>query len=684
MVCEQRNRRPARPARLVAALLAFAGWLGVPPVSQAQLVTELSERAIAVGERVAYVITIDHEEPADVSVRVPDFPGLRVVEGPTIRPVSILSGSGRERAIEVRFTLEATRAGRYVLPSVPVSVAGQPYLTEPRLLEIGERRNRQRVPFLARWSGTGRSLYAGEASVFTLEIYNVPEYLYPSSITLDAPENAIMEEVQGLGSIDQYSIDDVSLYSIPVAVFMVTPSQAGTLVLPEATISTGELTAVAAPRSIEVRPLPGAVESSGAVGSFTYDVALEPASLLANETTRLSIRVSGTGNLHFLALPEPVIEGFRIEDDSRTSSLTPLQHGYEGWTERVLTLRPTDESTYRVEGGIFVSLDPVTSAISRQRAQLPAPTVLRANEPVAIEGQVTTLEPLDAAGIGAMERRSWYDDPLAYGWLVPGLLVFVATRIWKRRDAGAAMLVVCVGLLLTDAAADRLRWTDIDRGLARYRQGDLPSAIYAFEDAVRATPDSAAINYNLAVLHFKSGDTPRAAFAAREAVRLAPLQDLPRGLLATIERSKGIERSVAPPHLVHPDLFFLALAVLVNAFFAGAALTRGRRRSATVIAGILLVLLIAGSATGLATSALCHEHQIAVVREGITLRRVPGVEADGWLAVESGSGVTVVATHGGSVLVRTDLGLEGWVSVTDLIWTGSPASMLARYRGFVL
>src|SRR6056297_1860575 len=107
MVCEQGIRRLARSAGLVALLL-------VAPVVHAQLETELSEQAIAVGERVSYVITIDHEEPSDVSVRAPDFPGVRVVEGPTVRPVSVLAGSERDRAIEVRFTLEAIAAGRYI------------------------------------------------------------------------------------------------------------------------------------------------------------------------------------------------------------------------------------------------------------------------------------------------------------------------------------------------------------------------------------------------------------------------------------------------------------------------------------------------------------------------------------------------------------------------------------------
>ncbi len=677
MVCEQGIRRLARSAGLVALLL-------VAPVVHAQLETELSEQAIAVGERVSYVITIDHEEPSDVSVRPPDFPGVRVVEGPTVRPVSVLAGSARERAIEVRFTLEATDAGRYVLPAVPVTVAGQPYRTAERLLEIGQRTSRSNVPFLARWSGPERSLYVGEAAVYSLEIYNVPEYLYPSSIAMDTPGDAIFEEVQGLGTIDQYEVDGVTLYAIPVAVFVVTASQEGELVLPDARVATATLSATAPERRIDVRALPAPVEASGAVGSFTYDVDLTPVSLLENETARLRIRVSGAGNLHFLVLPEPDITGFQVEQDETSSTLAATERGYEGSTERVLTLRPTESDVPRIDPGSFVSLDPSSGDVVRHSAPVIEPTVRAINEPLTPEADGLAFEPLRAAEIAAMERRIWYDDPLAYGWLVPGLLVFVASRFWKRRDAASLVLVAFASLLLVDAVSDRLPWDAIERGLTRYDEGNIPWSIYAFEDAARIAPESPAVNYNLAVLHFKAGDAPRAAFAAREAIRLAPFSDRSRELLGAIEAREGIERSVPPPHLVHPDVFFVSLAVLVNGFFVGLALLRSSRRGWTVIAGILVGVLVLGSLGGLAASAVRHETQVGIIRDDITLRRVPGAGGGGWLPVEGGAAVRIVARHGDSVLVRNVLDLEGWVEITDLIWKESPIGSLVRYRGFAL
>ncbi|MFW5789257.1 MAG: BatD family protein [Spirochaetota bacterium] len=677
MVCEQGIRRFGRSAGLVIVLLAA-------PLAHAQLTTELSEQAIAVGERVSYVISIDHEEPSDVSVEPPELPGVRVVEGPSVRPVSVLTGSERRRAVEVRFTLEAVTAGRYVLPAISVTVAGQPHLTAERLLEIGERGDRSSVPFLARWTGPERPLHVGEAGVYALEIYNVPEYVYPSSITLDTPGDAIFEEVQGLGTIDRYEVDGVTLYAIPVAVFVVTASQEGDLVLPEARIA-GEASAATAPqRRVDVRPLPTQVEQVGAVGTFSYEVDLSPMEILENETTQLTVRVSGVGNLHFLVLPEPEIVGFQVESDETTSSLTPDGRGYSGSIERVFTLRPIEAETRRIVPAPFVSLDPATERVVRDQPDHIVPTVRTINEPPSLEAEGITFEPLRADELAAMERRTWYDDPLAYGWLVPGLFVFVASRIWKRRQTVAVLVVAFGSLLLVDAVSERLPRDAIERGLERYDEGNVPWAIYAFEEASRVAPDSPGINYNLAVLYFTSGDVPRASFAAREAIRLSPFSVRARELLEAIETNEAIERSVPPPHIVHPDAFFVSLAVLVNGFFVGMSVLRSSQRGWTVIAGILVGVLVAGSIGGLVASAIRHEHQVGVIREDVTLRRVPGEEAGGWLPIDRGAAVVVVAHHGDSVLVRNVLGLEGWVDLTDLIWSGSPIGSLVRYRGFAL
>lgn len=691
MGSEPRDGRVDRRARLVAAIGAGSARLGailwlalvMPAPAVAQVSTELTERSLAVGERFAYVVTIEHEEPADVEIEAPAFPGVRLIEGPSVRPISTLSGGDRERAVEVRFVYQAVTAGRYVLPEVPVLVAGQPYLTEPRLLEIGEARNRSLVPFLARWTGATEPLVAGEARVYTLEIYNATEFLYPSSISVGTPGNAIFEEVQGLGSIERSVVDDVTLYAIPVAVFMVTPSQAGTVRLPEARVATDLFAATAGSLTLPVTALPAAAEASGAVGRFTYEAAADAESVLRTGTLALTVRIAGTGNLHLVTPPEPTVEGMRVERTRMESSLLPTPDGYEGWVERRYTLRPDGTGEASIAIAPFAWYDPSSDRVVREPGRTVRPEVIETSEPIAATGADVDLRLLTAEEIGALERRVWYRDAVAYGWLVPGVLVLIAVRIFRRSRAVPMLVLAVASLLFVDATSADLPWEVIELGMRRSEEGNLPAAISAFERAARSVPDSPGVNYNLAVLYFRAGDVPRSLFAAREAIRLAPLADEPRVLLETVEFSAGIERSVPPPHLVHPDLFFLLLALLVNAFFIGAALIRSPR-GWSVIVGILLVVLIAGAGAGLATSALRHGQQVAVVRDDVTLRRIPGSASDGWLPIQQGAAVRVVARNGNSLLVRTVLGLDGWLELEDVIWPGSPLARVVRFRGFVL
>ena len=98
MVREPRDRRHNWSARLVAALLL----VGTCAVASGQVLTELSDRTLAVGERLTYTVTIDYEEPADVTTGEVEFEGLTLIDGPTVRPVTILGESDRARRSATR------------------------------------------------------------------------------------------------------------------------------------------------------------------------------------------------------------------------------------------------------------------------------------------------------------------------------------------------------------------------------------------------------------------------------------------------------------------------------------------------------------------------------------------------------------------------------------------------------
>ncbi|MBU8913549.1 MAG: BatD family protein [Spirochaetales bacterium] len=682
MVRESRNRIARSASGLVVALLLLASGVG-----HAQVQVELSHRALSVGERLTYDIQIDYEDPDDVVVPEVAFPGFRLVEGPSVRPATRISVDQRSRVVEIRLGFEAVEPGRYVLDPVLIEVAGQVFQTPVKLVEVGRRGARDQVPFLARWVVPEDPLFVGESRAVSLEIYNADEFVYPSEIAVQAPAQAITEEVQGLGSIGQSVVDGVTLYEIPVAVFMVTPSAAGSIRMESAQVEWEGLTSTAPSVSMIVVDAPPAIAASGAVGRFSLSASVDGATISATETVVLTVRLDGAGNLHFLQLPEITVDGFRIESEERDERLTPVDIGYSGYIEDRLTLRPIGAGTGRVTIDQFAHFDRSLNRVVRTRIPVFEVQITPVKEPVTDEGPEFSFELLRSEEIRSVEPRNWYRNPMSYGLFVPGLLVLLVLRIWKRRGSQAS-LIALAAFVFVAAASDDLPWPEINRALELYDAGDLTGAIHAFEDTSRRAPGSPGIQHNLAVLYYQQGDIGRSVYAAREAVRLNPSSGRIRDTQLLIERAAGLERSVPARHIVHPDLVFGVLAGVVNVFcvllvFLGRQ--KGLRRAGLLAIGQILLGVIAIALTiGLVMAAGVHEDQVGVVLEELSLRRIPSHAAESWLNLAAGTAVDLITQKDGFVLVRTDLGLEGWVNMDSILWPRNPAISVLRYRAFVM
>jgi hypothetical protein len=64
----------------------------------------------------------------------------------------------------------------------------------------------------------------------------------------------------------------------------------------------------------------------------------------------------------------------------------------------------------------------------------------------------------------------------------------------------------------------------------------------------------------------------------------------------------------------------------------------------------------------------------------LSLRRIPSETAESWLDLPAGTAVEPIGEESGHVLVRTDLGLEGWAPLLQILWRENPALPLLRYR----
>jgi hypothetical protein len=110
---------------------------------------------------------------------------------------------------------------------------------------------------------------------------------------------------------------------------------------------------------INVLPLPAPVpaEFTGAIGSFTWNVAASPTNLSAGDPITLRAVVSGRGNLDNVKLPEFNSPGFRAYQPTSTTAATePL--GIEGSKNFEQVLIPQSASVTEIPAIALVFFDP--------------------------------------------------------------------------------------------------------------------------------------------------------------------------------------------------------------------------------------------------------------------------------------------------------------------------------------
>ena len=117
-------------------------------------------------------------------------------------------------------------------------------------------------------------------------------------------------------------------------------------------------------RTINVKPLPsqGRPDNfNGAVGDFSFDVTADRTELDANESLRLSVRVSGRGNLKLFELPGiKLANSLEQYEPERDNNITTQAEGMSGSVTDTYTIVPQFKGEYPVRPLSFSYFDPVT------------------------------------------------------------------------------------------------------------------------------------------------------------------------------------------------------------------------------------------------------------------------------------------------------------------------------------
>jgi len=631
---------------------------------------EISPNPVGRNDRFGITIEVPVSDASMVVVDEPQLDNNMVLlRGPYIRPVTGTGPSGEKLTrTEITYVYRCEDTGRFEIGPYRISGIDRVYTTEPQLMEVGVYRNRQLIiPLELEWRISENTAYVGQNIVSVLTALEQPEIRIFEDVTVGTPEEGFFQSAEGVGSINRLKRGGKTLYEVPVAGFMLTPSTTGRIALPQGRVNYENGQAVSDRPVLEVLPLPEEVRKSGAVGAFRLGAELEKREVGVGERTTLVVRIEGTGNLNYVDFPELQLEGFSVLQDEESSDYVPTQKGYKGVREYTYTLVAEEAGQRSVRIPSMKGINPDSDRIYSTRSftfdvEVVSQSAETAKEEDGAGFQFTPI-PMDSMGRGEITTR--FATIESYLWLLPGPLLFFLFLLLTRRKLAALIPLL---LLLSFGAAEfnsESVVVTIEEARQAYEDGDYSTAEILYLEGVRMRPDVPDLHYNAALSAFQKGSVGSAVLYTRTALTLEPMNTTYDAFLEYVSQEKGINTDIEPPFLFHPDFFLFLVTIFVNmAGFLGIIYLFRRKNGYFIVAAFMLFLSVV-IAIGFVYSIVESNKKVGVVviqEDSIPpVKKIPRESASNSFTLKDGEVVKIKGRAHQFYFIETGLGQKGWI-----------------------
>ena len=616
--------------------------------------------------------TVNEEIRLDISIYGEYFPDLRVLEpdslarvaeseGPFVRPIVSREG------IIVSYVLRIKQAGRNTIGIFQIRIGQQSVSTEPVSIYVYTARDvRAKDKPRAVWRVENETPVAGETTTATLELTVWERLVVPEQVSVNPPKGVWFEEIPAAGNVRREQVEELVAYVYPLKSFLLTSSREGAVLIPSAKITfRGGESLFSESESIRVLSPPPEIKESGAIGEYRLDAWLEKGEVLVGDDIVAFVRVEGHGNLKFLKLPVPTLEGGSLIGERVREDLEASVDGYVGSRTWEWRFRAEQVGNLTCTVPAFVYLSMETRRVERIPSDAHRVVVSRSDgilpesEPVGPEFRLRSVQ----YSMRSSTRRL-HERPGVYLLFLPGLVICVGAALIRRKGR---LTVALVAASLAVYGATSGPETFIAGGLLAYAEQDYHRAIALFEEARTMLGDTPALLYNTALCHYRLGADYTANHLLRVALKMDPGDTWARQVLERIEERMGIEEQVSSGPPISPDIPFIALVIAGNVFLVvlGAYL---RLRSLQLVVPLTLMGILAlGTLVLFGATLVVHGRTTATAMEASVLKRIPEEGARDWLDVEQGTGLRILKHLNGFYFVRTGLGVEGWIDDSEVI-----------------
>lgn len=351
--------------RVVIALACVALWGVVSPAAAADLsfTASVDQSTVGIGQQFELVLEVRGE--GMLSVPAPTLPPLADINvlGSSSQQstnISLINGQLKQEAtISFVYGLSAKKLGKTVIPPCKLTYQGKEYQTQPIEITVVQAPQGQATPVPSQPGGPGgpgappaaaslpmdgnlflavvpsrRTVYVGEPVTVEITLCSRFQIGNGGWATLPAFDGFWAEKIFDAERFDfqRRTIDGKSFVVSVLKKVALFPLSAGeTTIKPMAFNVTvvqpprdfmdlfgrsQSVRVASKPLTLKVLALPESgkpKEFTGGVGRFTLDASLDRASTTGGEPINLTVRLTGSGNLHMIDAPTvPAIAGVRI------------------------------------------------------------------------------------------------------------------------------------------------------------------------------------------------------------------------------------------------------------------------------------------------------------------------------------------------------------------------------------
>ena len=636
---------------------------------------DISPNPVGRGDRFGITILADIEDSEMIDINQPDLAdGIVLLRGPYIRPVWVeTADQGQQRKTEISYLYRCDETGRFEVGSYRIITPRRIFSTDPQLLEVGYYQNRELIiPLEIEWDIQPDIAYVGQNVICILNALEQPDIRLFEESLVESPAEGFFQPAEGVGEIRGYSRGGVELYEIPVGSYIFTPSAVGTSILPRAQVRWENGLAGSRAREIEVRPLPETAKQSGAVGSFRLDAKVDVQDLEVGQNAAVTVRITGTGNLNYLQLPEIIAPSFSLLEKDEESQYTATMQGYRGWRQYTYTLVAESAGPGRILVKGLSAFDPATERVYFSPGDsFPVNISPQLGGPEEeLEGSGFPFSPVSYTELSRVSMSLRFSSRIEYLWLLPGPLVFLFFFFSRKRKA---LLSVMLFVFLSFSPAE-LATGEIAESLKAaekaYREGQFLSAESLYDEILALEPDIVDLYYNSALCAYQQGKIGQAVLKIRSALVMKPMDTVYRRFLDYLNSEYGVVTQIDLPFLFHPDFFLLFLTISINmAGFIG-VLYLFKRKNSYFIAAMLMFTISIVSGIGMTYAIFSSKGETAVVMmqdSGLyEVKKIPKKNSETDFVLQPGETVKINGGTEDFFFITTSLGQKGWIPLAKV------------------